>query len=120
MKDNQTSIEQWASSIEKWSRAAETVITDHIEFDDVVEVHMLAIAKMVCVGELEVNELRQGVIWASALDREAVESVGADINTGPWRHERMARRVMHHAGRTALERVKNERKLLKTRRELNI
>lgn len=77
---------------------------------EIVEVEADRLKYQVRSGEISINELRAGVIWANALDKEAVESHGADLTHGDQRKERTVRRLMHSAGRSALEDLKNKRR----------
>lgn len=103
-------IKCWANKIEPWRESARGVITEGWEIEEVSEVLADELASKVTKKELKVDQLRQGVIWANALEEEAQNSYGSDLSSGDYRFERTARRIMHHAGRMALEQVKNRRK----------
>ena len=92
----------------RWADAAEDVVSWggrlSLEIDEAAH----DLAQSVVKGVVGVGDLRAGVVWANALDYEAVELHGADLTGGLQLHERVARRIMHGAGRNALELVKTE------------
>ncbi|MFO0970836.1 MAG: hypothetical protein U0520_00585 [Candidatus Saccharimonadales bacterium] len=60
-------------------------------------------------GAITIDELRGGVRWANALEKEAVEMYCADLSIGDQIQERVARRLMHLAGATALKGLRSRR-----------
>lgn len=104
-------IESWASDLQRWSGAAERVLANQAQMSEEVVEQVECFSRALKLGTLAVDELREGVRWANALDAEAVASYGSDTLTGEAQLERTARRVMHLAGRTAL----NEANRLKQR-----
>ena len=60
-------------------------------------------------GAITIDELRGGVCWANALEKEAVEMYCADLSIGDQIQERVARRLMHLAGATALKGLRSRR-----------
>ncbi len=109
---NQNSIENWAVSSQVWRESARGVMTDGWDTQETIEFLANYLINQVMTTKISLNELRAGVAWASALDAEATEKQSASLNEGDYRFERTARRIMHHAGRTALEKVKNRHKRL--------
>lgn len=105
-----TKIHEWAVNQEYYGESARAILTADWSFDHEVEVFSQELIGQVLDKSLTVSDLRAGVIWANALDAEAVEAYGPDATTGEAAHERMARRLIHHAGRTALEAVGTESK----------
>lgn len=64
---------------------------------------------------ITVNQLRLGLSWANALDAEATRlGVNLDIDDADG-EEALARRLAHHAGRSALNSIGTSRKLNTTR-----
>jgi len=70
----------------------------------------------VVAGDMPVSELRGGVVWANALDEEAVALFGSNLvelltkegeQWYPAKLEVAARRIEHHAGRIALNQVRS-------------
>lgn len=57
-----------------------------------------------------VRDLRQRVRWANDLDREAVEKLAIPTVTSMADHsEALARRIVHHSSRNALDQIKSRR-----------
>lgn len=104
-------IHAWASSIDQWQEAATGILTEGWDMESEIELHTQRLVGLVLSNTVSVGELRGGVTWASALDREAVHMYGSDTREGECTYERTARRIMHLAGRGALNQVKNYRKL---------
>ncbi len=104
-------LEIVAAAEYRWREAAEGVIWD--KWDIQAEIYDAAnvLLNQVVRSVVTVSDLRAGVAWASALDAEAVKLHGSDLESSDQRLERVARRIMHHSGRTALESVKSRRKL---------
>ncbi len=101
-------ITEWALDEYVWAESVEGVLLNGWEFDTEVELHADRLASSVCTGQVSIKDLRRGVRFANELDREAVEVYGADLSAGEQQDERIARRLMHHAGRQALTLVKHE------------
>ncbi len=108
--EEDSKIEEWSISIEQWRESARGVLTDDWDLQSEVELHADQLVSQVYRGVMTIRQLRAGVIWANALDSEATERQGSDLAQGDFVFERTARRIMHHAGRTALEQVKNQQK----------
>lgn len=90
------------TGIETYAAAARTLRQDST-MDDEVRAYATEIVVDVLYGDITVHELRGGVRWANALDREATQY--ADTFSAV---EQTARRITHHAGRMALGHVKTE------------
>lgn len=103
-------IEQWALEHEAWRESARGVLTDGWDIKAEVEYFATQLAGEVCRGFVSVEELRGGVSWVNALDKEATERFGSDLSVGDFKFERTTRRIMNHAGRMALEQVNNKSK----------
>lgn len=56
-------------------------------------------------GNLAPQDLRAGLAWLRALDAEACVMYGSDLGNGAQVAERYARRVLHHAGKLAVDNV---------------
>ncbi len=84
----------------RWADAARDVVVWGWDIDDQAQHHSWQLRR-----EVTREELRGGVVWANALDREAFERSGGDLATlGSEDHlEAIARRIAHHAGRFALK-----------------
>lgn len=100
----------WAISHDNWCESARGVITDGWEIDEVSEVLAHDIMNKILRKEISIDQLRQGVVWANALEEEAQICYGSDLTIGDFKFERTARRIMHHAGKLALDQVKNRRR----------
>lgn len=96
----------------QWAEDAIGVVNENWDFARIVEEEAVRIQQQVLRGLLTIDDLRACVCWANALDKEAVEAYGADLTKGDQQAERTARRMMHLAGRTALEGLKSSRKRL--------
>ena len=96
----------------QWVEDATGVVNDNWDFARIVEEEAARIQRQVLRDLLTVDDLRALVCWANALDKEAVEAYGADLTQGDQQAERTARRMMHLAGRAALESLKSSRKRL--------
>lgn len=103
-------LAELASAHALWREAAEDIVHWGIDMEDVVADEATRLVSAVKSGYVVVDELRQGVAYANALDGEASRLIGSNITIGPERIERTARRVMHHAGRTALKKVNTRQK----------
>ncbi len=73
--------------------------------DEQAHHHARLLARQIDERRISQDDLRGGVAWANALDREAVERSGGNIATlGQEDYfEAVARRIAHHAGRFALK-----------------
>lgn len=96
----------------RWAEAAYGIITDNWEMEGVVREEAELIRTQVLRGSVSLDELRAGVAWANALDRESIETYGAGLPEGAQAVERTARRVMHLAGRSALNGLKSRNRRL--------
>lgn len=91
----------------RWNDDALWAVYGAWDLKEVAEEEAEVLRNQVLEGEITVAELRAGVTWANALDRESVEAYGADLNQGGQKAERTARRLMHLAGRSALNSLKS-------------
>lgn len=98
-----------AQKDQKWSHDAEWAVAGNWDMNVIAEEEAWRLQQEVIKGEISLKELRLGVVWANALDREAVEVYGSDLKQGEQAVERFARRHMHLAGRLALTRLRNAR-----------
>lgn len=98
---------------QKWLDITNGIILDRWSVDEQVELEGTVLADMVVQGQIDLDSLRAGVIWANALDREAVEAANGNIISlvQEDRVEALARRIAHHVGRFALEKVKSRTRL---------
>lgn len=97
----------------RWADDARWAIHNDWNLVDIANEEAARLIEGVAQGSLAIGDLRAGVVWANALDREAVELYEADLMAGEQRAERVARRLMHMAGRMALNAVKSrERRLI--------
>lgn len=97
-----TSLEEVASTEFRWRESAEGILNDNWEMKSIIADHAEDLQRSFLRGFYNIQELRGGVVWANALDREAVELYGSDLAGGDQLKERVARRIMHHSGRLAL------------------
>lgn len=106
MENNQTVHEVMQDT--EWAEAAREV-KDAME----IQIANRANGLVSCILDhtCSVKELRAGVVWANALDAEAVR-VGITCDSS---QEALARRIAHHAGRRALARVSSRSRLSKMR-----
>lgn len=96
-----------------WRVAAQEMITWNWELDDHAEYHGRLIVDQLLDGKMTVPELKGGIAWVNALDKEiALTTAGPIEEFGPDdRLEATAVRLAHHAGRFALQEVKSSRYL---------
>jgi hypothetical protein len=98
-----------ASQDERWVYDAEWAAAADWDMNVIAEDEAVRLRRQVLEGQISLSELRAGVVWANALDREACELYGADFRSGAQVAERVARRHMHLAGRLALRDLKSSR-----------
>lgn len=96
----------------RWAEEACWAVYGDWDLAEVAEEEADQLRRQVLMGAISIDELRAGVTWVNALDKEAVEMYGSDLTQGEQRAERTARRLMHMAGRAALEDLKNNRRRL--------
>lgn len=106
MNDKLTEV---AATDSRYQEEAHGVVFESWDMDCIIEESAQTLRAQLLNGHITVDELRLGVIWANALDKEAVELYGSDFTTGEERVERAARRIMHLAGRGALMDFRNKR-----------
>ncbi len=94
----------------KWQESAVGQMSDGWQFASEIESLSQNLIESVIAGRVSIKDLRAGVAWASALDKEGVAIYGVDISVGDQQLERLARRTMHHVGREALKVLKNSRR----------
>lgn len=105
-----TELVEWAILHEPWRESARGVLTDGWDMRDIIELHADELVGQVCRGSVTIKQLRAGVKWANALDEEVVKHQDVELINGKYVFEFTARRIMHHAGRMALEQVKSQSK----------
>lgn len=91
-----------------WIEAASQILTDGRNLKDETVVHGEYLSRLVIERNLEVSELRKGVVWANAHDREAVQllrNISDQDLAYADKLEVAARRLAHHSGRVALSNV---------------
>ena len=93
----------------RWEDDARWAVHGNWDLHMIAEEEAAKLRTQIVNRELNLKELRAGVAWANALDRESVEVYGSDLSIGEQKAERAARRLMHIAGRSALDGVRNER-----------
>ena len=93
----------------RWADDAQWALYGDWDLSQIAEEEAENLRQQVISGALNINDLRAGVAWANALDREAFEQYGSDLRTGDQVAERTARRLMHLAGRSALNGLRNSR-----------
>lgn len=103
-------VEHVALLEQRWRESAVGVMTDGWDIEEESQYLAKVLVSSVMRGVVTVDELRGGVAWVNALDAEASTRQSADITEGDYRWERTARRLMHQAGRLALDDLKNKRK----------
>ena len=103
-------IEHVALLEQCWRESAVGVMTDGWNIEEEEQYLSKILVSRVVRGAVTVDELRGGVAWASALDAEASSRQSSDLTEGDYRWERIARRLMHQAGRLALDDLKNKRR----------
>ncbi len=96
---------------EHWLVAAQETLASELSIKDQAEHYGRWLAGLVVNRSIRVEDLRGGVAWACALDKEAVERSVGGINLldGLDHLEAVARRIAHHAGREARGFTKTER-----------
>lgn len=66
-------------------------------------------AKSIVEGTLKLKDLKAGLAWANAMDREFTALYGSEISdNGKISTEFRARRILHHAGRSAVQLTRTE------------
>jgi hypothetical protein len=122
MEEQRLLIDRMAQTPD-WYVAANEMIAGEWELDDQAEYYGQLFVDQLLAGELSVKELKGGIAWANALDKEIVETTSAPIDEleEADRREATARRVAHHAGRFAIHQVKSTRHLerLRVRAQIN-
>jgi hypothetical protein len=95
-----------------WHEATQEMLANGWVLTDQEEHYGNWLLELVLTDRVSVSDLRGGVVWANALDKEVMERSGGDIAAldGRDRLEAVARRIAHHAGRYALDQVKSRRK----------
>jgi hypothetical protein len=109
--DNGKKLSECATQNCLWRESAEAVM-DGADFDKEVEYLSERLIYAVHQGAITVRQLRLGISWANALDKEAVQTYGSDLE-GEQQVERTARRIMHHAGLVAFGEVRSPIKRLR-------
>ncbi len=94
---------------ERYAAAADRIIGQDTTVATEVGYEAARLILGVLREDISVQDLRLGVSWANALDREI--SCATDIVD---QRELVARRVMHQSGRVALSRVKTSERLSTT------
>src|SRR4051812_48742166 len=104
-------LEDVVSADGQVAEATQDIVKGAAEMDDHVERLAFKLADAVNDGSLALADLREHVIWANALDREAVQLSGGDIANlaGPDYIEGTGRRLVNRSGRRALNSVKTDR-----------
>ncbi len=103
-------IEHVALLEQCWRESAVGVMTDGWNIEEEGQYLAKILVSRVVRGAETIDELRGGVAWASALDAEGSSRQSSDLTEGDYRWERIARRLMHQAGRLALDDLKNKRR----------
>lgn len=98
-----------ATADARWSEEAQWAIAGQWDLDEAAQSSAEELRAAVLHGHLALSELRAGVAWVNALDKEAGERYGFDLRHGAQLHERTARRLMHLAGRQALRSLASRR-----------
>src|SRR5690606_10815646 len=93
-----------------WGEVAREIVSANWLLHDQVCIEAGRLVGLVLSGSVSTEELRGGVAWACALDKESVAIYGSDITEGSQRLERTARRLMHQSGREALSAVGSRRR----------
>jgi len=88
-----------------WDHAAQNVQFFGCDIKDQVAYCASGLIYQVLHATCTIDELRGGLRWANALDAEAVR-LGIDLTARGDGTEALARRIAHHAGRSALTRVR--------------
>jgi len=96
-------------SDDRWADDARWAVYGQWDLVEIAEEGSRVLREQVLNGAITVQDLRDGVKWANALDREAVELYGSDLTSGGQQQERVARRLMHMTGRAALHNLRNQR-----------
>lgn len=96
-----------------WTRASQQIILGEQDFGYTVQREGQQLADSVVGQELSIRELRGGVAWANAHDREVDQVIGCMDSQNICfedQLEAVARRLAHHSGRLALDLVGSNRK----------
>lgn len=94
-----------------WHDAAKDLIAWEWSLASEAELHGKVLSDGVVAGQLSVEDLRGGVVWANAHDREATMVLGAcaaDAIHVDDQIEATARRLAHHSGKWALQQTGTE------------
>lgn len=99
----------------KWTEAAREMLAFDCGLREQTEYYSQRLISSVINGHISIEELRAGVAWANALDREIVERCDDIESLGSEdRIEAFSRRIAHHSGRIALKQVGSNTKMLVT------
>ncbi len=110
MAENKTRLVEVGLEDGRWTAEdAHWALNGDWDLSEVAQDEAEKLKCQVMSGAITIDELRGGVRWANALDQEAVEIYGSDLGCGEQVAERVARRLMHFAGRSALRSLRNKR-----------
>lgn len=103
----------------EWQEAAQEMLAADWKFKEQVGYYAEVLEDRVLNAECAVEQLRRGLSWVNALDAEAAKlGINLDIGDADGT-EALARRIAHHAGRSALHRIGTGRKLATERARRN-
>lgn len=94
----------------RWVNDVYGIVNEGWDLVGIAEEEAERLRLQVLYGGITIDELRAGVAWVNALDKESVELYGADVMQGDQRAERIARRLMHLSARSAYKDLKTNRK----------
>ena len=101
-----------------WQLASEEVIDEIVSLEGQTYIYSEILIAQVLSGAISMECLRSAVRWLNTLDKEAYESFQDRFTFSQAdKQEAIARRLAHHAGRTALQSLKpaDEDKIYKLR-----
>ncbi len=108
MENNRKLCQAYETS--EWQNASAVIQAGEWTIEEWVQFNADRLIDRVLAGECSLNDLRGGVAWANALDLESV-SMGVDLHADDEDgKEALSRRLVHHAGRLALNSLKSHRK----------
>jgi hypothetical protein len=109
MAENKTKLVEVGLEDRRWAEDAYWALHGEWDLTEIAQEEASNLQGQVLSGAITIDELRGGVRWANALEKEAVEMYGADLSIGDQIQERVARRLMHLAGATALKGLRSRR-----------
>ncbi|HLC91475.1 MAG TPA: hypothetical protein VJC09_00305 [Candidatus Saccharimonadales bacterium] len=101
----------------EWKLLANEIIDDGRDLEEEAERQGKTLTEKLIAGEVSIADLRRGISWVNALDKEVVETIDSPIEElgHQDRLEATARRLAHSSGKAALHEVRSESNLRQMR-----